>query len=289
MKFTSIPLAAALVSLFPLASHAELTKDYPEIVALFSKVSVDGRMANAGKCTGTFITPKLLLTAAHCVREFNSLEMNGTVTRATDGSGNEVPDLTAGAKDVYILQKKWWGTTKINPVNVYVSDEAIPVDGTSLNLQYVKQDLAILEFAADWPSTREVADQSPDAGEAVFSVGFGIHGSGPFGGAGFGNVIPNKSWGRNTISMADMDMLTTNGAPQTCDDPGPYTNDWAICPGDSGGPLIDTASGKVIGVASASGTVKWDERGERHLSIFTDITRDDAVQFIRGVMSQAAH
>jgi S1-C subfamily serine protease len=79
--------------------------------------------------------------------------------------------------------------------------------------------------------------------------------------------------------MAELDMLVVNGSNTTCDDPETATKDWSICHGDSGGPLIDAETGKILGVASTSGSM----RDGRKMSVYTDITSADAVRFIESV------
>ena len=247
----NISLTAVCILLVGLTARAETTSNYPEIVSFFSQVSFDGKTENAGRCTGTFIHPRLLLTASHCVRHFNASKMNGRVVRATDMSDRPVADQTADASQTFISGAAWWGITEIHPVRVTVSDLAIPVERGDLSLDYVEQDLAIVEFAQEFQGeVRHVAQRAPSIGDPVLMIGFGRH----------AGTTATKHFGRNTMSMIELDMLATNGSAKACTDPEKVPNNWAICGGDSGGPLLDARTGEILGVASASVEFKKDDR-----------------------------
>ncbi len=296
MKFPHRPLVLVLIAIaggsLAVTAQAKTTTDYPEIVSIFSQVSFEGKTENSGRCTGTFIHPRLVLTASHCVRHFNASKMNGRVYRATDLQDRPVDDLTATPAQVYTPMDAWWGTRENHPVRVTVSDQAMPVEHGNLTLDYVEQDLAIIEFAQDFPVTvRKVAQHVPSFGDPVRMIGFGHHGPTASVQAGFGAVFPIKHFGNNRVSMIELDMLAANGAAQTCDDPGKYTDNWAICGGDSGGPLLDARTGEILGVASASLVFKHDDRlgnAGTKLSIYTDVTHGAGATFIRNALAEIA-
>ncbi|MCC7440432.1 MAG: trypsin-like serine protease [Bdellovibrionales bacterium] len=285
--FARALVAVALFGIAPAAlagaprRAVSVTEAYPEVVVLYSEVNYGGGSGpGAGRCTGTWIHPRLLLTAAHCVANFYRSKINGVVYPSTDMSGNVVPDRVARPSEVFVQGRmQAFGPEKIRPVRVHVSPDAIPVESGTLALRQVEQDIAILEFASDRATqTRRVTATPPQQGDSVVFVGFGRHGEGV-----------HKHPGRNRLSMVDLDLLVSNGSAAVCRDPESHVRDWALCGGDSGGPLIDQDSGEVLGVASTSTELVNPTTGRptgRKLSFHIDLTSPSAREFIRNVRAQ---
>ena len=200
-------------------------------------------------------------------------------------SGREVQDETATPDQVSIVVKGgFWGSKTIHPSKVYVSSDAMPIEGKTFNLQYVEEDLAILEFAQPISTvTRPVASQPAMQGTEIEVVGFGNHGIPQ----GIGSGLP-KYTGRNSITMAEFDSYTIVGSDAVCTNPKGHDDDWATCGGDSGGPLINVATGEVIGVTSSGGPHKTsiNDNSHRQISIFTDVTTPQSQSFIRSVIGK---
>ncbi|HTL11515.1 MAG TPA: trypsin-like serine protease [Bdellovibrionota bacterium] len=262
---------AVTVSSSAMASGKKPPK-YPEVVQIFSSVSFDGRSPWPGRCTGTVIAPRFILTASHCVRHFNHEKFNGQVVWYTDMQNHTVPDQTARPDQVYIQVAGGIGGHKLHPTVVHVSDAAVPVNRPDLSLDYVEQDLAILEFGQDLPyAPRAISDEDAVVGLPVVMLGYGRHGG--------GEISPSSYQGHNTVDQVELDMVVTDGAAAACDDPAAHVNDWSICPGDSGGPLLNVHNGKIMGVASASGVTP---AGRAH-SIYIDVTEGPGADFVHQV------
>lgn len=180
---------------------------FPSVVRLHTQFT-DGV---DGYCTGTFITPQMLVTAAHCMRHKN-----------TGARLEKIEYLTADGQAIEGMPLIW---DAYDPLHTATKDTG--------------KDLAMVTFDQKVaPAVSPLVNKPPEVGEVITNVGFGQmvdHPDEPYG---------EKNYGHNTVSQKYEDLFITDGTLESTNSSG--TNSLVLS-GDSGGPMFNS-KGEIIGI-----------------------------------------
>lgn len=206
--------------------------EYPGVVAItggcLSRVKMN--------CTGVFITPRLLLTANHCVDKPEKWPLD------SDGFWQNVPKSEAeGVCAERVLTNH--------------SDTRRPRDR--------RDDLALLEFGEDVaPETYSIGRRGPESGDEIVIVGYGRYN------AQQKKTHGDKRVGYNVVRKRADGLIRLVGTAESSTFDG---MDSASASGDSGGPMF--FRDKLVGITS-SGVVLRNRKLSKYVDLNGEPARD---------------
>jgi hypothetical protein len=218
--------------------------DYPGVVQLITES--DGEL---GRCTGSFIRPSIVLTAAHCV------DQDGAV--------------------VYLTKQKLDGSVSVRSKDIALHPEWEPE--LEIEIEDLSYDLALVYFDLDIAANtevRQITDELVNVGDQATMVGYGR------------NIYDNmtsagkKRLGYNAIYDVSQDrgLFALVGWGESLDATGENAS---VAKGDSGGPLF--IGGKIAGVASA--TLYGVPQDSNNTSVYVDLNSKSSQDFLLNNLS----
>ena len=217
--------------------------DYPGVVQLITDSN-----GTIGRCTGSFIRPSIVLTAAHCV------DQDGVV--------------------VYLTKQKLDGS--VSSKNIMLHHEWEPE--LEIEIQDLSYDLALVYFDSDIAKSTEVlqiTEERVNVGDQATMVGYGRY--------IYDNVTSagKKRLGYNAIYDVSQDrgLFALIGLGESLDYSGENAS---VAKGDSGGPLL--VGGKIAGVATAA--LYGVPQDSNNTSIYVDLNSKASQEFLSKLSSQ---
>ncbi len=232
-------------------SASDASQDAVVLIMHYDKLKSGG--GTAAGCTGILLTPRLVLTARHCL----SVTDDGA---ACDGEGKAIQggavqsDHRAGALYVFTGKDR---PDFISGAGLSTAREGQEIITTGANT-LCNNDIALLLLAkpVDNPKIAPVRlEEGPTKGEKITVVGWGITDQ---------TQSPDVRQQRTGLSVFDVGPKSDLGATE-------FRLGESTCSGDSGGPAF-AASGAVVGVLSRGGNGSGGVGAENCLDAFNIFT-----------------
>jgi hypothetical protein len=213
-------------------TESDASQDAVVLIMHYDKLKEGG--STAAGCTGILLTPRLVLTARHCVAVTDS-------GAACDGDGKAISggvvqgDHRASALFVFTGKDRPDFLSGTAQKNVREGQEIITTGASTLCNNDIA--LVLLKNAVDNPKIAPIRlDDGPKKGEGITAVGWGITET---------TESPAVRMQRTGLKILEVGPKTDLGNTE-------FRLGEATCSGDSGGPAI-AASGAVLGVLSRGG------------------------------------